>query len=74
MTVFYVLGPHASVAWQIIMFMCYGPRRKKTSLLGFANNKGANQPAHPRRLISAFVIRFLQSIIARFATSGMSIF
>ena len=23
---------------------------------GYANNKGAGQPAHPRRLISAFVI------------------
>ena len=28
--------------------------------LGFANNKGADQPAHPRRLISTFVIRFLE--------------
>ena len=25
----------------------------------FANNKGADQAAHPRRLISAFVIRLL---------------
>ena len=24
---------------------------------GFANNKGADQPAHPRSLICAFVIR-----------------
>ena len=37
----------------------YGPRRKKTCLRGFANNTGADQPAHPRSLISAFVIRFL---------------
>ena len=36
----------------------YGPRREKTCLRGFANNKGADQPAHPRRLISAFVISF----------------
>ena len=28
-----------------------------------ANNKGADQPAHPRRLISAFVVRCLDSII-----------
>ena len=35
-----------------------GPRRKKTCLRGFANNKGADQHAHPRRLISAIVIRF----------------
>ena len=35
-----------------------GPRREKTCLKGFANNTGADQPAHPRSLISAFVIRF----------------
>ena len=28
-----------------------------------ANNKGTDQPAHPRRLLSAFVIRFLKSTI-----------
>ena len=33
------------------------PRRKKTGLQGFANNKAADQPAHPRSLISTFVIR-----------------
>ena len=36
-----------------------GPQREKTCLRGFANNTGADQPAHPRSLISAFVIRFL---------------
>ena len=30
----------------------------------FANNKGADQPAHPRSLISAFVISLLESIIS----------
>ena len=35
-----------------------GPRREKTCLGGFANNTGADQFAHPRSLISAFVIRF----------------
>ena len=38
--------------------IAYGPRREKTCLRGFANNKGADQPAHPRSLISAFVISF----------------
>ena len=33
----------------------------ETLTLLLANNKGADQPAHPRRLISAFVIRFLKS-------------
>ena len=27
---------------------------------GFGNNAGAGQPAHPRSLISTFVIRFLE--------------
>ena len=33
------------------------PQREKTCLRGFANNKGADQPAHPRSLISSFGIR-----------------
>ena len=31
-------------------------------LMSYANNKGADQPAHPRSLISAFVVRCLDSI------------
>ena len=42
-----------------------GLRREKTCLPGFANNTGADQPAHPRSLISAFVIRLLESIISK---------
>ena len=33
-------------------------------LMSYANNKGADQPAHPRSLISAFVVRCLYSIIS----------
>ena len=33
-------------------------------LMSFANNKGADQPAHPCSLISAFVVRCLDSIIS----------
>ena len=40
-----------------------GPRHEKTCLRRFANNTGADQPAHARSLISAFVIRVLESII-----------
>ena len=43
----------------------YGPQREKTSLPGFAKNTGADQPAHPRSLISTFVICYLVSIICR---------
>ena len=41
---------------------------------GFANNKDADQPAHLRSLISAFVIPFLESIICKLATGEISIF
>ena len=55
--------------------MSYGPRReKKICLQGFANNTGADQPAHPRSLISAFVIRFLESNICKLTTSEISTF
>ena len=40
---------------------------------GFATNRGADQPAHPRCLISAFVIRCLESIISKLTTNGDSI-
>ena len=33
-------------------------------LLSYANNKGADQSAHPRSLISIFVVRCLDSIIS----------
>ena len=50
-----------------ITLVTFGPRREKTCLRGFANNTGADQPAHPRSRISAVVIRFLESIIQKLA-------
>ena len=41
---------------------------------GFGNNKGADQPAHMRRLISTFVIPLLETIIPKLATNKISIF
>ena len=41
---------------------------------GFANNTGANQPAHSHSLISAFVFSILESIICKLYTSEISIF
>ena len=32
--------------------------------MSYANNKGADQPAHPRSLISAFIIRCLDSVMS----------
>ena len=55
----------------------YGPRREKTCLGGgggVANNTGADQIVHSRSLISAFVIRLLEIIISRLATTEISVF
>ena len=41
---------------------------------GVVNNTGADQPAHPRSLISAFVIHILESTISKLATSEISFF
>ena len=54
--------------------MQFGPQREKTCPRGFANNTGADQPAHPHSLISAFVICFLTRIIYKLATDEISIF
>ena len=51
-----------------------GPPHEKTCLRGFGNKTGADQPAHPHSLISAFVIRLLESIICKLATGEISIF
>ena len=47
---------------------------RKPCLSEFGNNKGAHQPAHPRSLISAFIIRFLDSSISKLTISEISIF
>ena len=52
----------------------YGPHVGKTCLRGFANNKGADQPAHLRSLISTFVVHLLESTISRLATREFSNF
>ena len=46
--------------------LCHEPRHDKTCfchMLPYATNKAADQPAHPRSVISAFVVRCLDSII-----------
>ena len=40
------------------------PGHEKTFLMSYANNKGADQPAHPRSLISAFAVRCLDSVMS----------
>ena len=40
----------------------YEPGHEKTYLMSYANNKSADQPAHPRSLITAFIVHCLDSI------------
>ena len=51
-----------------------GPGHAKMCLMPYANNKGADQPAHPRSLISTFVVHCLESMICILALSQVSRF
>ena len=58
--------------WQVPS--SHGPRCEKTCHQRFANNTGTDQPVHPNSLVSAFVIRFLESNIRNLAWGEISIF
>ena len=47
---------------------------RETLYSRFANNKGADQPAHARSLISAFVIRLLEDVASTLVTGEIAIF
>ena len=49
-----------------------GPGHAKMCLMPYVNNKGADQTAHPRSLISTFVVRCLDSMICILAISKVS--
>ena len=49
-----------------------GPGHSKMCLIPYANNKGADQPAHPRSLIITFVVRCLDSIMPLVSISEIS--
>ena len=44
----------------------------ESPFMPYANNKGADQPVHPRSLISAFVVRCLDSITTELAKAKIS--
>ena len=48
------------------------PGHGKTCLMSYANNKGADQPAHPRSLISAFVVRCLDNVMSVVSVTKIS--
>ena len=62
------------VTWRAECLTSTGPGHAKMCLVLYANNKGADQPAHPRSLISTFVVRCLDSMICILAISKVSRF
>ena len=50
----------------------YEPGHEKICLMPYANNKGADQPAHPRSLISAFVVRCLDRVMSLVSVTKIS--
>ena len=63
-----------SIILNLIPHLCtHEPQRENTCLRGFANNKGPDQTAHSRSLISTFIIRLLESSISKLITSEISI-
>ena len=50
----------------------YEPGHKKTCLMSYANNKAADQPAHPCSLISTFVVRCLDSVMSLVSVTKIS--
>ena len=50
------------------------PGHEKMCIMPYANNKGADQPAHPRSLISAFIVRCKDRMIPLVYISEISRF
>ena len=51
----------AVINW--IPILIFGPGHAKMCPMTYANNKGADQPAHPHSLFSTIVVRYLDSMI-----------
>ena len=63
--------PH--ISHNIFFGASNGPGHAKMCLMPYANNKGADQPAHPRSLISTLVcVRCLDSLICILTISKLS--
>ena len=50
----------------------FKPGNEKICLMSYANNKGTDQPAHQRSLISAFIVHCLDSIISLVSIAEIS--
>ena len=62
-----------ATAMQYIPYI-YEPGHEKMCLMPYANNKGADQPAHLHSLISAFVVRCQDRMIPLVYISEISRF
>ena len=62
----------AQIIIELFIHLSFGPGHAKMCLMPYANNKGADQPVHPRSLISTFVVRCLDSMICILAISKVS--
>ena len=67
-------GTEMILEWVLNNQLTFGPGHAKMCLMPYASNKGADQPAHPCSLISAFVVRSLDSIISLVSRSEISRF
>ena len=67
---------HQNVKIRLILIKWSAEEKCATSwenlFMPYANNKGADQPGHPHSLISAFVVRCLDSIIPLLAIAEIS--
>ena len=65
---FTILAPHSESLYKREILQKAGTNQwshvMRKPVLPYANNKGADQPAHLSSLISAFVVRCLDSIIS----------
>ena len=77
-TYFYNLKVPVATAADGSYFLLFGENgtlaSMRENLTLHANNKGADQPAHERSLISTFVIPYLESIVVDLASCKISIF
>ena len=60
------------ISYKHVCIQANEPGHEKMCLMSYANNKGADQPTHPRSLISAFVVRCLDSIMSLVSVTKIS--
>ena len=67
-----MLETKTTVYHDSLCLLIFEPRHEKTCLMPYANNKGADQLAQPRRLITTFVVCWLDRIISQVSIFAIS--